>query len=390
MSVWRTLMPVTTSAVRGGHDERVIVLLDSLAGLEQRVQQVVGRGTRADAFEARPDLTAGAGDRVALQALVLLAAEDRFAPRGVALRATRKQGSRASRPPESASGRRQACRPCEGPRSASGFSSASTAEGELGDVGVERSCPSRELARASGPFLSRAETGDDRLRPRRGSFDAASQPAATRRAAAFGSIVVEGRRGPSTGSSRMRPRRPGASTRHAPRGLPSRGEGLDGCLRGPASSVSAVRASSSSRPRTRLDLPRPPPGGGRERATSSATGREAVASRARSPSGRALRCSAALTSPLSSAAPAFGGSAPFVTRQVENRRQVAGLAQGRDQVQRVCPPGAAGIDPARSSVEQRLDRLGRRRLATEGENQVRRRRRGRSAFPARTAGSQKG
>ena len=71
-------------AVVGGDHEGVVVLLDRLAGLEQRVDQVIGLGTGADALQARPDLSAGPGDRVAFQAGQVLAAEDRLAPRRVA------------------------------------------------------------------------------------------------------------------------------------------------------------------------------------------------------------------------------------------------------------------------------------------------------------------
>ena len=92
-SVWRSLMPGVDLAVAGRDDQGVVVLLDRLAGLEQRVDQVVGLGTGADALQAGPDLPAGAGDRVAFLAIQVLAAKDRLAPRRVAGPRRRRSGA---------------------------------------------------------------------------------------------------------------------------------------------------------------------------------------------------------------------------------------------------------------------------------------------------------
>ena len=85
MSVWRSLIAGDDPPVVEPDGDRVVALLDRLVRLEQRIDQVIGRSAGADAFQARPDLTAGPGDGVALQAERLLAAKDRLAPRGVAL-----------------------------------------------------------------------------------------------------------------------------------------------------------------------------------------------------------------------------------------------------------------------------------------------------------------
>ncbi len=64
-------------------DDGVVVLLDLLVGLEQGIDQVVGLGAGADALQAGPDLSAGAGDRMAFQAREILATEDGLAARRV-------------------------------------------------------------------------------------------------------------------------------------------------------------------------------------------------------------------------------------------------------------------------------------------------------------------
>src|SRR5438445_155460 len=67
------------TAFSGGNDQRVVVLLDRLVRLENGLDQIVDGRTGADANKVGADQTAGTRDGVALEAGLILAAEDYLA-----------------------------------------------------------------------------------------------------------------------------------------------------------------------------------------------------------------------------------------------------------------------------------------------------------------------
>ena len=271
---------------RGDHD-RVVVLLDRLARLEQRVDQVVDRGAGADALEARPDLPpapAMAWHLRQSRSLRRKIASPRSASPRAATSATSAvhrlggQHRRAGRQPPGSSERLDQRGDLESRRPAD-------ADADLGDVGGQRPTRQRgdEHVRAvaaleeagrrspprppsSGASASRARALGARAwgrgRPARRSPGRAHDPGALASASSSsacrppGPPNAPGRRSPPAGAGRGSPprgRSPGASSARA---RPPRG---------PAARAAASRSASSG-PSSR----RP--------------------SRVRSPAGRTFRC----------------------------------------------------------------------------------------------------